>query len=86
MNTGTRQHHRAPRATASPVAVIDLSESELAESYELPGGEHAPDDQALEILTEQADEFTCSSCFFIRPRSQLAKPSTNLMYCRDCEG
>lgn len=86
MNTGTRQHHRTPRSAVGQVAVIDLAESELAESYELPGAELAPDEAAVEILAEQADEFTCNGCFLVRHRSQLAKEKQGMRYCRDCEG
>lgn len=89
MNTGTRQHHRGTRtdrAGVGVVAVIDVAESELADSYELPGAELAPEEQALEIIAEQADEFTCSGCFLVRHRSQMAKEKQGLKYCRDCEG
>ncbi|MFQ4149328.1 DUF4193 family protein [Arthrobacter sp. LAPM80] len=67
-------------------ALIDLGESELADEYELPGAELPPDELAMEILAEQADEFTCSSCFLVRHRSQLARESNGHKYCRDCEG
>ena len=98
MNTGTRQQHRAPRAAGNtssaeksstagrPVAVIDPTEIELADSYELPGGELPPDELALEIIAQQVDEFTCSSCFLVRHRSQLARESQGMKYCKDCEG
>ncbi|ALV45429.1 protein of unknown function [Arthrobacter alpinus] len=67
-------------------AVIDVADTELAESYELPGGELPPDELALEILAEQLDEFTCSSCFLVRHRSQLAREKNGLKFCKDCEG
>lgn len=98
MNTGTRQQHRAPRAPGNPssaeksstagraIAVIDPTEIELAERYELPGGELPPDELALEIIAEQVDEFTCSSCFLVRHRSQLARENQGMKYCKDCEG
>ncbi|PYI38347.1 dUTPase [Arthrobacter psychrolactophilus] len=77
----------APQGHASRAnAVIDLAESELAESYELPGGDLPPDELALEILAEQLDEFTCGSCFLVRHRSQLAKEKNGVKYCKDCEG
>ncbi|ALO67379.1 hypothetical protein AS189_13865 [Arthrobacter alpinus] len=98
MNTGTRQQHRAPRTAGNPasadksstvgrpIAVIDHAEIELADSYELPGGELPPDELALEIIAEQVDEFTCSSCFLVRHRSQLARENQGMKYCKDCEG
>lgn len=97
MNTGTRQH-RASRAAGNPasadssgtsgrsIAVIDHAEIELADSYELPGGELPPDELALEIIAEQVDEFTCSGCFLVRHRSQLAAEKHGMKYCKDCEG
>lgn len=79
----------APRTAgrpAQPPAVIDLAESELAELYELPGAEVSPEELALEIVAQQADEFTCGSCFLVRHRSQLVKEKNGLQFCRDCEG
>ncbi len=67
-------------------AVVDLSETELAELFELPGAEPAPEELEVEILAQQADEFTCGSCFLVRHRSQLAREKGGLMFCRDCEG
>ena len=34
------------------------------------------------IMPRRADEFLCSSCFLVLPRSQLADESR--MLCRDC--
>lgn len=79
----------APRTagrSAQPSAVIDLAETELAELYELPGADVSPEELALEIVAQRADEFTCGSCFLVRHRSQLAKEKSGLKYCKDCEG
>lgn len=67
-------------------ALIDLAETELAELFDLPGGEVAAEELELEILAQQADEFTCGSCFLVRHRSQLALEKNGLMYCKDCQG
>lgn len=77
-----RERHNAPYNSA----VIDLGESDLAALFELPGGEHAPEEHEVEILAAQADEFTCAGCFLVRHRSQLAREKNGLSYCRDCEG
>lgn len=91
----SRQQHTRPGAgghasTGAPGtckdAVIDLADTELAELFELPGGEVAAEELELEILAQQADEFTCGSCFLVRHRSQLALEKNGLMYCRDCQG
>lgn len=66
-------------------ALIDLADTERAESYELPGGQLPPDELAVEILSEQVDEFTCGSCFLVRHRSQLVRERNSLGYCSDCE-
>lgn len=76
-----------PHRGASPRdTLIDIAEAELAEAYELPGAELAPDELELEILAQQADEFTCGSCFLVRHRSQLAREKNDLLFCSDCEG
>lgn len=98
MTTGYQQprtNHRHNRTGAANTptrganlrdTVIDITETELADSYVLPGAELAPDELELEILAQQADEFTCSSCFLVRHRSQLAREKNSLLFCRDCEG
>lgn len=89
MRTGYHQPRVAQRpAGPSPVmnAVIDLAETDLAENFELPGNDVPAEELALEIMAEQADEFTCGSCFLVRHRSQLAREMNGLKYCRDCEG
>ena len=40
----------------------------------------------VRVLPAQADEFTCSSCFLARYRSQIAREKDGLYYCKDCEG
>jgi hypothetical protein len=67
-------------------AVVDLDETDLADSYELPGGDLSGEELAVEVMPAQADEFTCSSCFLVRHRSQLAREKDGLMYCKECEG
>ncbi|WP_343320088.1 DUF4193 family protein [Arthrobacter sp. TMP15] len=66
-------------------ALIDLADTERAEGYELPGGQLPLDELAVEILSEQVDEFTCGSCFLVRHRSQLVRETNSLGYCSDCE-
>jgi ribosomal protein L37AE/L43A len=40
----------------------------------------------VQILPAQADEFTCSSCFLVRHRSQIAREKNGLLFCSECEG
>ena len=90
---GTNQRHNRSGAATIPNrrakqrdALIDLADAVLAEAYALPGAELAPETLDIEILAQQADEFTCSSCFLVRHRSQLARENGPLLFCSDCEG
>ena len=38
----------------------------------------------IRVLPRQADEFTCTSCFLVHHRSQLAREKGNDMICKDC--
>ena len=76
----------ANRFGGQPSAVIDMEEVELAEGYELPGADLSGEELQVEVLPAQADEFTCSSCFLVRHRSQLAREKDGHLYCKDCEG
>jgi len=35
-------------------------------------------------VPRQSDEFTCSSCFLVHHRSQLAEEKKGRLICRDC--
>ena len=53
-------------------AVVDVDESESAESFELPGADLSGEELSVRVIPKQADEFTCSSCFLVHHRSRLA--------------
>lgn len=74
------------RRTEKAPAVVDEDESELADGYELPGADLSGEELLVQVLPAQADEFTCASCFLVRHRSQIARETDGLKYCRDCEG
>ncbi|ONH30940.1 DUF4193 family protein [Pseudofrankia asymbiotica] len=57
---------------------VDALETEL----DLPDAEVRDEDLALRVLPRQADEFTCTSCFLIHHRSQLADARRTV--CSDC--
>jgi hypothetical protein len=63
---------------------VDVDETELAESLELPGADLSNEELAVRVLPRQADEFTCSSCFLVHHRSQFAKEKNGQPICRDC--
>jgi hypothetical protein len=67
--------------SASPV---DVDEAELAENLELPGADLSNEELSVRVLPRQADEFTCSRCFLVHHRSQLAKEVGGQPVCREC--
>jgi hypothetical protein len=64
--------------------IIDVDETELAESLELPGADLSNEELSVRVLPRQADEFTCSRCFLVHHRSQLATTKGDQYVCRDC--
>ena len=61
---------------------IDEDETELAESYELPGADLSHEVLSVEVMPKQADEFTCTRCFLVQHVSRRCSPAADL--CRDC--
>jgi hypothetical protein len=74
---------KARRADKS-AGVVDVDEADLAESLELPGADLSNEELSVRVLPRQADEFTCSSCFLVHHRSQLAKQNGSQLICKDC--
>ena len=74
------------RRADKPTAVVEEDETDLAEGYELPGADLSGEELLVRVMPAQADEFTCSSCFLVRHRSQIAREKDGHLYCRDCEG
>lgn len=63
---------------------VDVDEAEVAETFELPGADLSNEELSVRVLPRQADEFTCSKCFLVHHRSQLAKETAGQLICRDC--
>ena len=63
---------------------VDVDETEQAEGFELPGADLSGEELSVRVLPRQADEFTCSKCFLVHHRSQLAKETADGPVCRDC--
>lgn len=57
---------------------VDPFEAEL----DVPGGDLSGEEFNVRVLPRQADEFTCSSCYLVHHRSQLA--DERRMICSDC--
>ena len=76
------------RRTDAKSGSVDVDETELAESLELPGADLSSiSGEALteRVVPQQADEFTCTSCFLVHHRSQLAPRKRGRgQICRDC--
>ncbi len=63
---------------------VDEDEVEAAEAFELPGADLSHEELSVQVLPRQEDEFTCSSCFLVHHRSQLASEKDGVLVCRDC--
>lgn len=61
---------------------VDEDETELAESYELPGADLSHESLAIEVTPKQADEFTCAGCFLVQHESR--RTSSDIDLCSDC--
>ena len=72
------------RRNEAQSAVVDVEETDTAESYELPGADLSGEELTVNVLPKQADEFTCASCFLVHHRSRLASTSGGQFLCRDC--
>jgi Domain of unknown function (DUF4193) len=72
------------RRTDSQSAVVDVDETEVAESFELPGADLADEELTVKVLPMQVDEFRCSSCFLVHHRSQLAIERDGQLICKEC--
>jgi hypothetical protein len=72
------------RRNEAQLAVVDVDESESAESFELPGADLSGEELSVRVIPKQADEFTCSSCFLVHHRSRLASEKDGIMICTDC--
>lgn len=63
---------------------VDVDEADLAESLELPGADLSNEELSVRVLPRQADEFTCSRCFLVHHRSQLAQTKGSQLVCKEC--
>jgi hypothetical protein len=75
-----QKSRRVSKSTSS----VDVDETEQAEGFELPGADLSGEELSVRVLPRQADEFTCSQCFLVHHRSQLAKEVGGQPVCRDC--
>ena len=74
---------KAQRATKA-ASSVDVDEVELAENLELPGADLSDESLTVRVIPRQADEFTCSRCFLVHHRSQLAYERDGQPVCSEC--
>ncbi|OIV38090.1 dUTPase [Mangrovactinospora gilvigrisea] len=72
------------RRNDKSTSTVDVDEFEQAENLELPGADLSGEELSVRVLPRQADEFTCSRCFLVHHRSQLAAEKNGQPICRDC--
>ena len=63
---------------------VDEDEVQAAEEFELPGADLSNVELSIDVVPAQDDEFTCSQCFLVHHRSQLAAEEDGLPVCVDC--
>lgn len=63
---------------------VDVDETDLNEALELPGADLSGEELNVRVLPKQQDEFTCSSCFLVHHRSQLASAKKGQLICTEC--
>jgi hypothetical protein len=76
----------AVRRNDAATAVIDVEDTETADSFELPGADLSGEELTVRVIPKQADEFTCTSCFLVHHKSRLASTTNGSMLCTDCAG
>ena len=72
------------RRVDKTTSTVDEDEIEAAEGFELPGADLSNEELSVRVLPRQADEFTCSSCFLVHHRSQLASEKGGQLICKEC--
>jgi hypothetical protein len=74
----------AVRRGDSTASVLDIDETDVTESYELPGADLSDEEFVVRVMPKRADEFTCSSCFLVQHRTRLARGRNGESICTDC--
>ena len=70
--------------TAAQSPDVDLEESDTAEGIDLPGADLSGEVLTMPVVPQQADEFTCTSCFLVHHRSRIAAHTGGRPVCIDC--
>ncbi|MBA2695461.1 MAG: DUF4193 domain-containing protein [Ornithinimicrobium sp.] len=83
INEDSLEELKARRSDKS-TSNVDVDETEHAEGFELPGADLSGEELSVRVLPRQADEFTCSKCFLVHHRSQLAGELSGMPVCTEC--
>ena len=70
--------------TAAQSPDVDLEESDTAEGIDLPGADLSGEVLTMPVVPQQADEFTCTSCFLVHHSSWIAAHTAGRLVCIDC--
>ncbi|MFH5821683.1 DUF4193 domain-containing protein [Georgenia sp. AZ-5] len=60
------------------------AEDEANEGFELPGADLSGEELTVKVIPRQDDEFTCSACFLVHHRSQIAYLNNGQPVCTEC--
>ncbi|MDR6938855.1 DUF4193 domain-containing protein [Arcanobacterium hippocoleae] len=74
----------ASRRSDNQSNAVDVDEAEAADGFELPGADLSNVELSVAVIPPQDDEFTCSQCFLVHHRSQLAYEEAGLPVCSEC--
>jgi len=72
------------RRTDTAAVTIDVDETDTAEPFELPGADMSGEELTVRVVPQQADEFTCATCFLVHHRHRYAGERAGQPVCRDC--
>ena len=80
----------APRKTDDEISADSIEELKARRADKSSGvvdedeAEAAEEELSVRVLPPQQDEFTCTSCFLVHHRSQLATFKNNQPICSEC--
>ncbi|WP_432563645.1 DUF4193 domain-containing protein [Kineococcus sp. SYSU DK003] len=83
-DTDSLEELKTRRSASSASADVEEDEAVAAESFELPGADLSGEELSVRVLPRQQDEFTCTSCFLVKHRSQLHDGTSGQFVCNDC--
>jgi hypothetical protein len=72
------------RRTSTQSTLVDIDETEGADSFELPGADLSDEELTVAVVPMRTDEFRCSKCFLVHHRSQLVRVRDGVDICREC--